>query len=79
MVQAIINISSRANRVLNMVKAKYGLRTKSQSIDRIAAEYEENVLEPPLRPEYVRKLKRIGKQKPIVVKDIDAYFDSMRK
>ncbi len=79
MVQAIIDISPRANRILNMIKAKHGLRTKSESINRITEEYEENLLEPPLRPEYVRKLKRIGKQKPIHVKDIDAYFDSMRK
>lgn len=65
MVQAIIDISPRANRILNMIKAKHGLRTKSESIDRMAKDYEENILEPPLRPEYVRKLKRLDKQKPI--------------
>jgi len=79
MVQAIIDISLRANHVLNLIKAKHGLRTKSESINLMAREYEENVLEPQLRPEYVRKLKRIRKQKPIPVKDIDAYFDSMKK
>jgi len=79
MVQAIIDISPRANRILNLIKAKHGLRTKSESIDRMAQDYENMLLEPPLRPEYVKKLKRIQKQKPIRVKDIDAYFDSMRK
>ena len=67
MVQAIIDISPRANYILNIIKAKHGLRTKSESIDRMAKDYEELVLEPPLRPEYVRKLKRISKQKPIHV------------
>ena len=67
MVQAVINISDRTNRVLNMVKAKYGLRTKSEAIDRMATEYEEEVLEPELRPEYVERIKEIEKEEPIYV------------
>jgi uncharacterized coiled-coil DUF342 family protein len=67
MVQAVINISDRTNRVLNMVKAKYGLSTKSEAIDRMATEYEEEVLEPELRPEYVERIKEIEKEEPIYV------------
>ena len=52
-----------------MVKAKYGLRDKSQAIDIMAKEYEENILEPELRPEYIEKAKRIMKQKAIPVDD----------
>ena len=63
MVQAIINIDERANRVLNIVKAKYGLKDKSQAIEAMAQQYEEKVLEPELRPEYVQKIKKIAKEK----------------
>tara|TARA_Y100000310_G_C20687111_1_gene819762 strand:- start:361 stop:597 length:237 start_codon:yes stop_codon:yes gene_type:complete len=67
MVQAIISISDRANRVINIVKAKYGLKDKSQAIEMMADEYEETILEPELRPEYIEKAKKIMKQKAIHV------------
>ncbi len=62
MVQAIISISDHANMVLNVVKAKYGLRDKSEAINMMAEQYEENVLEPQLRPEYVEKIKEIERK-----------------
>ena len=52
MVQAMINIAEKPNRVLNIVKAKYGLKDKSQAIEFIVNNYEDNFLEPALRPEY---------------------------
>ena len=70
MVQAIINISEHANRILNVVKAKYGLKDKSEAIDMMASKYEENILEPELRPEYVEKLQDIKKQKGIRFKSV---------
>ena len=72
MVQAIINISEQSNRVLNIVKAKYGLRDKSKAIERMAAEYEKELLEPQLRPSYVKKALRIGKQQAIPVGSVAA-------
>ncbi|HIH39065.1 DUF2683 family protein [Candidatus Woesearchaeota archaeon] len=71
MVQAIIDIDDHTNRVLNVVKAKYGLRDKSEAIDIMAKQYEDALLEPQLRPEYVEKLKEIKKQKGIQFKGID--------
>ena len=65
MVQAIINIDDHTNRILNIVKAKFGLKDKSQAIDMMAKEYEDEVLEPQLRPEFVEKMKKIDKQKGI--------------
>lgn len=59
MVQAVINIEERANRVLNVVKAKFGLKDKSQAINLVVNEYEEYFLEPRLRPEYEAKLDKI--------------------
>ncbi len=62
MVQAVINIDERTNRILNIVKAKYGLKDKSQTIDLVVSRYEENFLEPELRPEFVKKIKKIEKE-----------------
>ena len=59
MVQAVINIDENTNRVLNIVKAKFGLRDKSQAINLVVNEYEETSLEPKLRPEYKVKLNKI--------------------
>jgi len=61
MVQAVINIDEHANRVLNIVKAKHGLRDKSQAINLVVQEYEQSFLEPELRPEYRVKLAKIMK------------------
>ena len=71
MVQAIINISEKTNRVLNIVKAKYGLKDKSEAIDKLTEKYEEIVLEPELRPEYVEKAVKIQKQQPIKVGTVE--------
>jgi hypothetical protein len=57
MVQAFININDRANRMINILKATYGLKDKSQAIE-LAMEIIEN-LEPELRPEYIKKIKKI--------------------
>ena len=72
MVQAIINISDESNRVLNVLKAKYGLRDKSSAIDLMAQQYEEVILEPELRPEYVKEALKISRQKPIKVGSVAA-------
>jgi len=70
MVQSIIQIDEREDRVLNIVKAKYGLRNKSQAVALIAKVYEEKFLEPQLKPEYIEKLGRIEKEKGIPFKSI---------
>ncbi len=63
MVQAIIDIEDHTNRVLNVVKAKFGLKDKSEAIDMMANQYEQHILEPELRPEYIEKLQKIKGQK----------------
>ena len=71
MVQAIITIDDRTNRILNIIKAKYGLKDKSAAINQMAAEYEEEILEPELKPEYIEKLKKIEKQETIEVGTVE--------
>jgi len=65
MVQAIINIDDRTNKILSVIKAKYGLKDESAAIDFIVAEYEEEMLEPELKPEYIEKMQKIMKEEPI--------------
>ena len=57
----MINIDENTNRVLNIVKAKFGLKDKSDAINLVVSNYENNMLEPELRPEYVTKIKNLEK------------------
>lgn len=63
MVQAVISISEHTNRILNIVKAKYDLKTKSDAIDVVTQLYEEEIMEPELRPEFVEKMLKLKKGK----------------
>jgi len=74
MVQAMVKISERANRVLNVVKAKYDLRDKSAAIEKIAMEYEKEILEPELKPEFIESVKNAQKGKFKKVKNISEIF-----
>ncbi|MFT4308076.1 MAG: DUF2683 family protein [Candidatus Woesearchaeota archaeon] len=57
----MIAIGERTNRVLNIVKAKYGLKDKSQAIELVVSDYEAQFLERELRPEFVEKIERVEK------------------
>ncbi|MBI4258686.1 MAG: DUF2683 family protein [Thaumarchaeota archaeon] len=59
MVKAIVEIDKEANKVINVLKAQYGLKDKSQAINEMARQYKELVLESEVRPEYLKKLKKI--------------------
>lgn len=62
MVQNIINIGEQEDRILNIVKAKFGLKNKSEAIALLVKTYEESFLEPELRPEYLKKLIKIEEE-----------------
>lgn len=62
MVQSIIDIDENEDRILNIVKAKFGLKNKSQAVALMAKIYAGTFLEPELRPEYLEKLMRIDKE-----------------
>lgn len=61
MPKAVISLSEHANRIVNIVKAKEGLKGKSEAIERIVEAYEEHILEPNLRPEFAAELQGIRK------------------
>ena len=79
MVTAIVKLDEETNRVINIVKAKYSLKDKSEAINKMTEEYAEELLEPELRPEYVKKLQEYEKEPSTKVKNIDDYFDKLRK
>lgn len=69
MVQALVEIDENTNRVLNVVKAKYDLRDKGEAIKLVVSAYIETENEPELRPEFIKKIEEIKKQKAIRVDD----------
>jgi hypothetical protein len=76
MVKNVIDLDERENRVINIVKAKYGLKDKSQALSVIIKRYEECELEPQLRPEFVKEIEEtVKKGKFVKVKDFAAEYD----
>ena len=71
MVQALVEINENTNRVLNVVKAKYGLRDKGQAIQIVVERYIEEENEPELRPEFIEKIKKTENQRGINFRSIN--------
>lgn len=70
MAQAVVEFGEHQDRVLTIVKGKYGFKNKSDAVNFVITEFEEQILEPELRPEYIEKLNKIEKQKGIPFKSI---------
>ncbi|MEK6970842.1 MAG: DUF2683 family protein [archaeon] len=75
---AIVEINEKNNQIINIVKAQYGLRDKSQAINKLVEEYARLLMPMELRPEYLKKLEHIEKEKSIRVNDADGFFKKMR-
>ncbi len=73
MVQSLIKMDEHEDRILNIIKAKQGLKNKSEAVAFVINNYEDNFLEPELRPEYIEKAKKIMKQKAIPVGTIEDF------
>lgn len=73
MVTAMINISKQANQILNIVKAKYDLKDKSEAIEVVVREYGEDLMEPELRPEFIEQMKEIKKEGTIHIGTIEDF------
>jgi len=63
MTQAIVRLGEYEDRVLQIVKGKFGLKNKSDAVNFVIQKYDEEMLEPELRPEYVEKIDKIVKGK----------------
>jgi hypothetical protein len=76
MVKSVIDLSERESRIINIVKAKYGLKDKSQALSIILKRYEECELEPELRPEFITEIEQARKNgKFVKVKDFAKEFE----
>lgn len=62
-----MEIDDRTNRILNIIKAKHGLKDKSQAINLMAEQFEEHILEPVLKPEFIESLKASETEKTVKV------------
>ena len=81
MVQSIIDINENEDRILNIVKAKFGLKNKSQAMALVLRIYRDSFLEPELRPEYIKKLRKIKKNGKYIgpfnsIEDLDKHLKS---
>ena len=70
MVQALITLNEEEDRVLNIVKGKFGLKNKSEAVSLIIDKFEEEILEPGLRPEYLDRLTKIENEKGVPFRNI---------
>lgn len=70
MVQAVINLGEYEDRILMIIKGKFGFKNKSDAINFVIDKFEEEFIEPELKPEFVEKIKRVEKEKGIKFKDI---------
>ncbi len=61
--KAVIDFHERQDRILTIVKGKYGLGNKSEAANLIVSKFEEAFLEPELRPEYREELLKVDKGK----------------
>ena len=67
MVQALIELDDNTNRVLNIIKAKFGLKDKGEAIKYVVTEYIEFEDEPELKSDFIKKMEEIKKQRSIRV------------
>lgn len=61
MVQAMVDIGEHEDRILNIVKGKFGFKNKSDAVNFVISRFEAELLEPELRPEFVQKIKKLDK------------------
>ncbi len=78
MAQALIKLGEHEDRVLQIVKGKYGLKNKSEAVNFVIKRFEEEFLEPELRPEYEKKINEIRRQKGTRYKSVKALRDDLR-
>ncbi|MEK6941197.1 MAG: DUF2683 family protein [Nanoarchaeota archaeon] len=70
MTQMLVKLEEHEDRVLTIVKGKYGLKNKSDAVKFVIDKFEMEMLEPALRPEYAEKLDKIKKQKGVQFKSM---------
>lgn len=78
MPKAVVELSEHANRVVNVVKARDGLKGKSEALESIVEAYEDMILDPALRPDFAKDLDRIRKGRFRRVRSLDQVLGESR-
>jgi hypothetical protein len=73
MAQAIIKLGEHQERILAIIKGKYGFKNKSDAVNFLVEKYEEE-LEPELRPEYIEKLSKRRLEPTVKIKNFEKHF-----
>jgi len=71
MVNALVKLDENVNRILNLVKARYNLKDKSEAIGFIINKYADDEGEPELRPEFIKKILKTENEKTIRLNSIE--------
>ncbi len=75
-VSARIELDEYSNRVISTVKAKYGLKDKSEAIKKFVELYGDEIVEKEASDEYIKKVIDISKnhlkKKKMTLKELDA-------
>tara|TARA_Y100000310_G_C20564620_1_gene754817 strand:+ start:92 stop:325 length:234 start_codon:yes stop_codon:yes gene_type:complete len=74
MVNALIELSDNANRVLNVVRAKFGLKDKSEAVEFVVGKFIEQEAEPELLSDFVEKMEKIERQSSVKVDDFSKRY-----
>ena len=61
LISARVELDGYTNKVLAVLKAKYGLRDKSEAIKKFAELYGDEIVEKDAKEEYVKKILKIEK------------------
>jgi hypothetical protein len=74
MVKSLINLTDYEDAVVNIVKAKFGFKNKNEAIRFIISQFENEFLEPELRPEFIERMEERQGEPIEKVKDFKRRF-----
>lgn len=77
MSQVNVYLNKEADRVVGVVKSLYGFSSKDKAIQFIIKKEGRELLKEELRPEYIRKLKRIEKDKAIDYSSFEEFVNDI--
>ena len=63
MVQSLVNLNEHETRVLDIVKGLYGVKNRSDAVKIVIQKFEDEILEPNLRPDYALEIEKIDNGK----------------
>ena len=79
MVQIMLDLGEHENKIVNVVKAEFGLSNKNEAIKLIIDKFEQELLEPKLRPKFVEELLKIDKEEGIEFKNMKQLRNMIEK